>query len=162
MSPLKNSVIINLFSQKLELFSAGERFCYSVSTAKNGAGQFFDSGCTPLGRHFICKKIGAGVPANTVFIGRQETGEIYSKDLDKKNPARDWILTRILWLSGLEEGFNKGGEVDTKSRYIYIHGCPDSTILGRAGSAGCVRMRNGDVIDLFDRVGEGDFVEIKE
>ena len=161
MVSVKRSLVISLFTQRLELFSSGQRFCYSVSTAKNGPGQLINSGCTPLGRHFICKKIGAGLPVNTVFVGRQKTGEVYSDRLALQNPQRDWILTRIIWLSGLEDGFNKGNEVDTKSRFIYIHGSPDSIILGEPGSAGCVRMRNKDVVDLFDRIEEGDHVEIR-
>ena len=86
---------------------------------------------------------------------------MYSDSLALQNPQRDWILTRIIWLSGLEDGLNKGNEVDTKSRFIYIHGSPDSTILGKPGSAGCVRMHNEDVVDLFDRIEEGDHVEIR-
>ena len=158
---LERSMVISLFEQQLVLVAAGQRFCYSVSTARNGPGQLINSGCTPLGRHFICKKIGAGLPANTVFVGRKETGEVYSDRLAMKNPQRDWILTRIIWLSGLEDGLNKGNGVDTKSRFIYIHGSPDSTVLGKPGSAGCVRMHNEDVVDLFDRIEEGDQVEIR-
>ena len=119
---LERSMVISLFEQQLVLVAAGQRFCYSVSTARNGPGQQIDSGCTPLGRHFIFKKIGAGLPVNTVFVGRKETGEVYSDRLALKNPQRDWILTRIIWLSGLEDGLNKGNGVDTKSRFIYIHG----------------------------------------
>ena len=161
MVSLERSMVISLFEQQLVLVAAGQRFCYSVSTARNGPGQLINSGCTPLGRHFIYKKIGAGLPANTVFVGRKETGEVYSDKLALKNPQRDWILTRIIWLSGLEDGLNKGNEMDTKSRFIYIHGSPDSTVLGKPGSAGCVRMHNEDVVDLFDRIEEGDHVEIR-
>lgn len=133
---------------------------YSVSTARLGAGEKRDSFCTPRGRHIIRAKIGAGQPLNTVFAGRRPTGEIYSPALAKTFPDRDWILTRILWLSGCEVGFNRMGDVDTMRRYIYIHGSPDTEPMGIPGSIGCVRMRNSDVADLFDRVAVGTLVNI--
>lgn len=129
--------------------------CYSISTAKNGVGQINGSECTPLGLHSIESKIGAGVEENTVFIGRKESGEIFNEKLRKNNPERDWILTRILWLTGLEEGKNRGGEVDTMSRYIYIHGCPDQDSFIHPSSHGCIKMRNKDIIKLFDQVDVG-------
>lgn len=133
---------------------------YSVSTAANGVGCEKDSGCTPLGQHVIRAKIGAGAPANTVFVGRRPTGEICTPELMAEFPNRDWILTRILWLSGREIGKNRLGSVDTMQRYIYIHGTPDSTVLGTIGSHGCVRMRNADIVELFDRVSVGTTVNI--
>ena len=133
---------------------------YSVSTARLGAGEKRDSFCTPRGRHIIRAKIGAGQPLNTVFAGRRPTGEIYSAVLTEQFPDRDWILTRILWLSGCEVGFNRLGNVDTMQRYIYIHGSPDIEPMGIPGSIGCVRMRNSDVVDLFDRVAVGTLVNI--
>lgn len=123
-----------------------------VSTGANGVGEINGSGCTPRGWHSIRAKIGADAPLNTVFVGRRFTGEIYSPELGRRYPQRDWILTRILWLSGLEPGCNRLGNVDTMRRYIYIHGTPDSTQLGIPGSHGCIRMRNDDIVELFERV----------
>lgn len=133
---------------------------YSISSARNGPGQLRGSNCTPLGRHIVRAKIGAGQPENTVFVGRRPTGERYTPELAAQFPGRDWILTRILWLSGCEVGHNRMGQVDTMRRYIYIHGSPDSVGMGAPGSIGCIRMRNADVVDLFDRVAPGTPVEI--
>jgi len=137
-------------------------FSSSVSTAKKGVGELKDSEMTPRGWHVIRAKIGAGMASNTVFVGRRPTGEIYSRELKMTNPQRDWILTRIMWLSGLEPGFNRLGRVDTMQRYIYIHGCPDDDALGVPGSHGCIKMRNADVILLFDMVDAGTKVYITE
>jgi len=128
---------------------------YAISTAKNGVGQKNGSECTPLGLHCIRAKIGINAKENTVFVGRRDTGESFNEDLRQKYPERDWILTRILWLSGLESGKNRGGEVDTMRRYIYIHGCPDSDTFSKPSSHGCVKMRNKDIIELFDIVESG-------
>ncbi|MER2514351.1 MAG: L,D-transpeptidase [Nitrosomonas ureae] len=133
---------------------------YLISTAKNGTGQKNGSFCTPLGKHIIRAKIGTGQPVNTVFIKRRPTGEVYSPKLAAQFPKRDWILTRILWLSGCEPGFNRLGQVDTMRRYIYIHGTPDSVKMGKPGSIGCIRMRNSDLVALFDQVSAGAPVEI--
>lgn len=133
---------------------------YLISSAKNGIGQENGSFCTPLGRHIIRAKIGANQPVNTVFIKRRPTGEVYSPELAVQFPKRDWILTRILWLSGCEPGFNRFGSVDTMRRYIYIHGTPDSVEMGKPGSIGCIRMRNSDLVELFDQVSAGTQVEI--
>lgn len=127
-------------------------FQFPVSTALNGSGCQEGSGKTPLGDHYIRAKIGSGQPINSVFVGRRPTGEIYSKELAVKFPKRDWILSRILWLCGQEPGKNRLGNVDSMARYIYIHGTPDSEPMGLAKSHGCVRMRNNDVITLFDWV----------
>jgi lipoprotein-anchoring transpeptidase ErfK/SrfK len=127
-----------------------ERF--PVSTALNGPGELRGSNCTPRGAHIIRAKIGAGQPEGTVFVGRRPTGEIYNAELASKYGKRDWILTRILWLSGCELGVNRLGSVDTMRRYIYIHGTPDSVELGKPGSHGCIRMRNHDIVRLFDLV----------
>ena len=135
---------------------------YPVSTAAKGVGCERDSGCTPLGAHIIRAKIGAGAVANAVFVGRRPTGEICTPELMAQYPNRDWILTRILWLSGSEVGKNRLGNVDTMQRYIYIHGTPDSTDMSVVGSHGCVRMRNADVIALFDLVEAGIKVLILE
>lgn len=133
---------------------------YSISSAANGVGCMKDSNCTPLGKHVIRAKIGTAATPNTVFVGRRPTGEIYTPELHANHPNRDWILTRILWLSGTEVGFNRLGNVDTMQRYIYIHGTPDSTELGIPGSHGCIRMANQDIIELFDLVDVGTPVNI--
>lgn len=135
---------------------------YTVSTARNGAGEQQDSECTPRGQHIIAEKIGAGCPAGTVFVSRQPTGEIYSPRLREKEPERDWILTRILWLRGEQPGFNHGAGVDSYNRYIYIHGSPDDVKMGKPGSRGCIRVRNQDVVELFDLVDVGTPVNISE
>jgi lipoprotein-anchoring transpeptidase ErfK/SrfK len=154
---------IDIGAQRLRLLRGAEVLReYPVSTAKNGTGERMDTGCTPRGRHVVAEKIGEGAAAGTVFVGRRPTGEIYSPELRQQNPARDWILTRILWLAGAEPGRNQGGDVDTYNRYIYIHGAPDDVPMGRPGSAGCIRMRNADVIELFDRVPPGTPVDIRE
>ena len=133
---------------------------YSIATATHGAGEQSGSNCTPRGRHLVRAKIGAGCPLNTVFVGRRSTGEIYSPELKQKFPHRDWILTRILWLSGCEIGFNRLGSVDTMRRYIYIHSTPDSVLMGVPVSHGCILMRGPDMIDLFERVPVGTVVKI--
>ena len=135
---------------------------YPVSTATNGPGELSGSFCTPRGRHLIRAKIGAGEAVNTVFSARRPTGEIYGPELVERFPQRDWILTRILWLSGCEPGRNRLGRVDTMRRYVYIHGSPDTTPMGRPGSIGCIRMRNADIIELFDLVPTYTAVEITE
>lgn len=135
---------------------------YAVSTSKNGAGEKRGSYCTPRGRHVIRARIGQGEPVNTVFVRRRPTGEIYSPALGARFPGRDWILTRILWLSGCQPGFNRLGDVDTMRRFIYIHGSPDEVDMGQPGSIGCIRMRNADLLELFDLVCAGTPVEIVE
>lgn len=148
---------ISLQHQTLTLFDnvGGVKAKYSISTAANGVGCEKDSGCTPLGKHIIRAKIGAEAKPNSVFVGRRATGEICTQELMMQFPNRDWILTRILWLSGTELGLNRLGNVDTMQRYIYIHGSPDSTEMGKIGSHGCIRMHNADVIALFDLVETG-------
>ena len=131
-----------------------------IATAKNGVGQQMKSECTPLGRHRVRAKIGANQPFNTVFVGRRPTGEIYSEQLAHREPHRDWILTRILWLCGEQVGINRMGEVDTQRRYIYVHGAPDSHAMGVPSSHGCIKMRNSDVVTLFDLVSAGTKVNI--
>jgi len=155
---------ISIQHQTLTLFDdfGGVKARYSVSTAANGTGCEKDSGCTPLGEHTVRAKIGAGMPLNTVFIGRRPTGEILSPQLAAQYPQRDWILTRIMWLSGTEVGKNRLGNVDSMQRYIYIHGTPDSEPMGQPRSHGCVRMRNQDVVELFDLVDVGTPVVIVE
>ena len=125
---------------------------YPVSTAFKGTGEQKDSYQTPRGLHVVRAKIGAGQPINCVFSGRRCTGEIWTPQLDAQHPQRDWILTRILWLSGSEPGFNRLGNVDSMQRYIYIHGTPDNQPMGSPHSHGCIRMRNADVLELFELV----------
>lgn len=133
---------------------------FPVSTAARGAGEQQGSLCTPRGLHRIGDKIGAGLPLFTVFKARVPTGEIWTPALDAQYPGRDWILTRILWLDGQEPGRNRGGEVDSRARYIYIHGTNEEQRIGTPASHGCIRMRNADIAALFDRVEVGDEVEI--
>ncbi len=159
--PVKLEVCLGRQCLKV-IAGAGTVAEYSVSGSRKGPGERRDSGCTPRGAHVIAEKIGAGSPAGTVFVGRVPTGEIYSPGLRQTCPDRDWILTRILWLAGTEPGRNQGGEVDTFERYIYIHGAPDDVQMGMPGSGGCIRMRNGDVIELFNRVEVGTPVLITE
>lgn len=135
---------------------------FPVSTAKNGPGEQMGSECTPRGWHKIRARIGSEQPMNSVFIGRRATGEIYTPELGLLYPQRDWILTRILWLGGLEPGKNRYGRVDSAWRYIYIHGCPDQLMNGKPESHGCIRMSNWDVQDLFDQVKSGEMVYIHE
>jgi len=153
---------IDIAAQTLDLLDdrGGLLKRYAVSTAAKGAGEQNGSFCTPRGRHVVRAKIGAGQPLNTVFVRRRPTGEIYTPELGAQHPQRDWILTRILWLSGCEPGYNRLGSVDTMRRYIYIHGSPDQVPMGSPGSHGCVRMRNEDIVELFDRIEAGTPVEI--
>jgi len=154
---------IDLDGQRLRLFDRDELIkTYPVSTALNGAGEQEGSFCTPRGQHRIRAKIGAGAAPGTVFIGRRPTGEVYTPELAANSTRTDWILTRILWLCGEEIGHNRLGNVDTMRRYIYIHGTPDSVTLGAPGSIGCIRMRNADIIELFDAVSVGAKVLIQE
>ena len=152
---------VSLSAQKLELFNH-ERILkeYIVSTSKKGGGEIADSFQTPRGRHIIRAKIGAQEAEGTVFRGRRNTGEIYSEELGRENPDKDWVLTRILWLSGTEVGRNRLGSVDTMRRFIYIHGTPYTLKLGEPVSLGCVRMSNVDITELFELVPIGTIVEI--
>ena len=153
---------VSLDEQRLELIDGGVVLkTYPVSTSKYGAGETVDSYRTPRGRHVVHSMIGASDPAGTVFQARRKTGEIYSGELAARHPGRDWVLSRILWLSGTEEGRNRGGDVDTLRRYIYIHGTPEVGALGAPASIGCIRMSDADVIDLFDRVSPGTVVDIE-
>lgn len=153
---------ISISHQTLMLFDSlgSVKARYAISTAANGVGCEKNSGCTPLGEHIIRAKIGADAPINTVFVGRRSTGEIWSPALAEQYPERDWILTRILWLSGKDVGKNRLGNVDSMQRYIYIHGTPDSEPMGQPHSHGCVRMRNVEVVELFDMVNVGTQVSI--
>jgi len=155
---------ISVAQQTLSLFGdAGEILrAYPVATARKGVGERQGSHCTPRGRHLIRAKIGSGQPLNTVFVGRRPSGEIYTEALGAAHRERDWILTRILWLSGCEPGRNRLGEVDTMRRYIYIHGSPDDAPIGLPASHGCIRMRNSEIVELFERVPVYTPVDISE
>ncbi len=155
---------ISILQQKLTLLDdTGEvKAQYAISSAANGVGCEKNSGCTPLGAHIIRARIGDQQPLNAVFVGRRPTGEICTPKLMAEFPERDWILTRILWLSGNELGKNRLGNVDTMQRYIYIHGTPDSVAVGSPDSHGCIRMRNTDIVELFNMVPVGTSVMIAE
>jgi L,D-transpeptidase YbiS len=160
---MKKHIDIDLSRQRLRLYQGRTLLReYRVSTAGKGAGETNGSNQTPRGRHKIRAKIGRGAPPGAVFVSRRRTGEVYSKALRERYPDRDWILTRILWLSGLEPGKNRLRDVDTMRRFIYLHGTPDETPLGQPGSHGCVRMANQDIVELFDLVEPGTEVDIHE
>jgi len=147
---------IDLATQRLHFYRQGKLVAeYPVSTARQGAGEQPGSEKTPRGWHHIRARIGGGCPAGTVFVGRRPSGEIYSEALRQTYPERDWILTRILWLCGNEIGKNRLGDVDTQRRFIYLHGCPDTEPMGRPGSHGCIRLRNADIITLYEQVPVG-------
>ena len=153
---------IDVPSQQLVLRDGSEPcICYPISTSLKGLGEQQDSGQTPRGWHQVRAKIGAEQPLNTVFIGRRPTGEIYTSNLARQYPQRDWILSRLLWLSGMEPGFNRGEGVDTMRRYIYIHGCPDEISFAKPASHGCIRVHNHDMLELFNWVTFGERVLIR-
>jgi lipoprotein-anchoring transpeptidase ErfK/SrfK len=156
------NIVVRIPDQRLELLDDAGKLLhrYAVSSSGTGVGEMYGSFCTPRGKHVVRARIGAGQPVNTVFVSRRPTGEIYTPELGVQFPERDWILTRILWLSGCEVGFNRMGLCDTMRRYIYIHGTPDSVPMGIPDSHGCIRMRNADLVELFDLVPAGTAVEI--
>ena len=159
----ERKIIVSIADQRLQLHENGKiAMDVMVATAKNGPGELNGSECTPRGKHVVRAKIGEGCPIFSVFTGRRPTGEIYSDALSQQFPGRDWILSRILWLSGCEVGKNRLGNVDSMRRYIYIHGSPDDEVYGQPNSHGCVRMKNAEVIELFDRIKAGTFVLILE
>lgn len=158
---------VSLAAQQLYLYQPSDEgdilLCqFPVSTARNGAGELEGSFCTPRGAHRIAQKIGADAPLFAVFKARVLTGEIWTPELETSDPGRDWILSRILWLEGLEADRNQGGNVDSHNRYIYIHGTNDEDNIGTPMSHGCIRMRNVDVVTLFDRVAVDTRVNIRE
>lgn len=153
-------VVIDLAQQTLSL-PKHNKF-YVISSGKNGIGEQENSGKTPRGWHRVAQKVGENAPQNSVFIARQPTGEVYDQQLAQQFPQRDWILSRILWLDGLEQGFNHGEGCDTFKRYIYIHGTPDTEPMGIPMSHGCIRMKNDEIIELFDLISEDALVYISE
>ena len=157
-----NVLEVSIQDQRLRHWRDGALLAeYPVSTARNGPGEIMGSGCTPRGWHQVRARIGAGAPLNTVFVRRRPTGEVYSEALAREFPGRDWILTRILWLSGLEPGRNRLGDVDSFRRFIYIHGTPDGVPMGVPGSRGCVRMRNRDLREVFEVASPGTRVLVR-
>jgi len=159
---LSYTIVISITAQTLSLFNRKQLVkSYAVSSGLNGTGCAKNSGKTPLGNHIIRAKVGEGQPINSVLVGRRATGEIYSTELGQSHPERDWILSRIMWLSGKEIGVNRLGQVDTMQRYIYIHGTPDSEPMGKPLSHGCIRMTNKDIIELFDLIPVGTEVSIQ-
>lgn len=156
--------MVDVTRQTLSVFASDDTLAMQsrIATARNGVGEEAGSERTPRGEHYIRAKIGAGEPSNTVFVARRPTGEIYSTALRAAYPERDWILTRIMWLCGREPGRNRLGRVDTMRRYIYIHGCPDEDPMGVPSSRGCIKMRNDDLVRLFDLVAVGTPVLIRE
>jgi len=163
MNPEDFLIRVSIDEQRLQLLECGQLIMdVAVSTAKNGPGEIMHSECTPRGQHRVRARIGADAPVNAVFVGRRQTGELYTPILKQQQPERDWMLTRILWLCGTEPGYNRFGERDSMRRYIYIHGCPDEDPMGIPSSHGCVKMRNTEVIELFDRVPAGAQVIIQE
>jgi lipoprotein-anchoring transpeptidase ErfK/SrfK len=154
---------VSIDEQRLQLLESGRIVMdVAVSTAANGPGEVMHSECTPRGLHRIRARIGDGAAINSVFVGRRATGEIYTPELKRRYPGRDWMLTRLLWLCGMEPGRNRFGDRDSMRRYIYIHGCPEEDPMGTPSSHGCIKMRNAEVITLFDRVPSGTPVLIQE
>ena len=163
MQPNPYQIKVSIDGQRLQLLESDKIIMdVAIATASNGPGEIMHSECTPRGWHKIRAKIGDGALENAVFTGRRQTGEIYTPALQEQHPGRDWMLTRILWLSGLEPGKNRLGERDSMRRYIYIHGCPDTDEMGIPSSHGCIKMRNAEVIRLFDIVPAGTKVLIQE
>jgi L,D-transpeptidase YbiS len=160
---LMQNIHVSIRTQTLTLTEAnGATRSYPVSTARNGAGNRTGSGGTPIGLHRLRLKIGADAPYRAVFAARRATGEVYGPELAAREPGRDWMLSRIMLLQGMEPGVNRGGDVDTLRRHVYIHGTMDEHLIGTAVSFGCVRMNNADIIDLFDRVQNGIAVQIED
>jgi hypothetical protein len=162
IAPTQFTLIVSISSQTVSLFeyssaswSLGGKF--SCSTSRFGIRQTEGSNCTPLGLHRIAEKIGAGEPAGTVFKGRKNIGHTSQPEF-----ADAKITTRILWLEGLEPGFNRGGKVDSHSRYIYIHGTADQSSIGKPTSCGCIHLADADLIPLFDLLPVGTLVWISE
>ena len=148
---MNSKINISVSSQKLSLFQEGELVSsYKVSTALKGVGQEKNTNKTPLGNHIIRAMIGRNLPIYAVIKARRFTNEIWTKELDDPSITVDWILSRVIWLSGKDLGRNRLGNVDTMQRYIYIHGTNEEHLLGTPSSHGCIRMSNEDVIELFD------------
>ncbi len=156
-------ILVSISKQKLYLIKGGKVVkIYLVSTSKYGIGNEEGSNKTPLGTHHICEKIGKNVKIGTIFkmgINTRRIAKIYTDSTDLEE---DPITARIMWLEGLEAGINRGKGIDLYKRHIYIHGTPEEGLIGQPASHGCIRMRNKDVIELFDLVSKGTLVEIQE
>jgi hypothetical protein len=165
--PTRFVLVVSVANQNVSLFErtfaplrlplARQRSCvkqFRCSTSRFGISQIAGSNGTPTGLHRVVEKIGGGWPAGTVFKGRQPIGYTWQGMPDAK------ITTRILWLEGLEPGFNRGGNVDSHARYIYIHGTDDQTTIGKPTSCGCIHLADADLIPLFDKLPGGTLVWI--
>jgi L,D-peptidoglycan transpeptidase YkuD (ErfK/YbiS/YcfS/YnhG family) len=151
-------LIVSIAEQTVSLFEQNKFVkIFPCSTSRFGIGQKEGSNCTPLGLHRIAEKIGAGERAGTVFKSRKVVGHTSQPEF-----ADAKITTRILWLEGLEPGFNRGGNVDSHGRHIYIHGTPDQTSIGKPASCGCIHLADADLIPLFDLLSVGTLVWIGE
>ena len=149
----ENFIYVGVKRQKLDLYLNGNHIIsYPVSTSMHGAGTKAGSDMTPIGLHKIGGKFGSHTPIGGILKARKYTGEIASIQTGAIETGEDAITTRILTLEGLENGINKGGELDSYGRHIYIHGTIEEGLIGQPASHGCVRMKNEDVIDLFNRV----------
>ncbi len=156
------AIVINPERQELHLIQNEQILkTYLISTGEAGIGSRKGSRMTPAGTHRIAEKIGDGVPVGASFKGRELTGFIRSIFPTEINFPWDSILTRILWLDGQENGVNRGGDVDSYSRYIYIHGTQKEWMLGQPSSNGCIKMRNTDLIELFNLAPLNTLVEIQ-
>jgi hypothetical protein len=154
-------IYVDVSTQQMHLVRGDEILkTYAVSTSKYGSGFQEGSFMTPLGVHRIKEKIGKGEKPGTVFDERVSTKKITRIYTDTTDVASDLITTRILWLEGLEQKVNKGIPRDSYERYIYIHGTHEEGLIGKPSSLGCVRMKNDDVIHLFNLIREGTFVVI--
>lgn len=157
------TLLVDIRSQRLLLVEKGKIAReYPVSTSRYGIGSQQGSNKTPTGAHRIARKIGSGAAPLTIFKGRKNTGRIAAVESRPRSTGDDFVTTRILWLKGLEPGQNLGDGVDSYNRYIYIHGTHEEGLIGQPASHGCIRMRNDDVIDLYDRVSRGAVVYISE
>lgn len=157
-------VLVDASAQELQLIEQGRvTRSWIISTAEAGIGSQSGSNKTPLGVHRVAKKYGDGEPLGMILKARQVTGRIAPiLTAPGARSKADNVTTRILWLDGLEPGLNKGGKVDSFKRYIYIHGTDEEGRLGQPASHGCVRMKNRDVVELFDRVGVDTLVVIAQ
>lgn len=146
-------LVVDISSQRLCHFRHGNlRKCYPVSTSRFGIGSVAGSNRTPLGMHYVRRRIGGDASSGSIFRGRVNIGKIASIEGRPRATGKDYVTSRIMWLSGLDQGLNKGPGVDSYSRYIYIHGTHEEGLIGRPASHGCIRMRNADVIELFDQI----------
>ena len=156
------TIVVSIHKQKLYAnYPDGSRKSYRISSSAYGIGNTEGSNKTPLGLHNVAEKFGQGLPIGAELVGRRFTGRIAPLIHKAVDIPEDVITTRILWLDGLEPGVNKGGSIDSHSRYIYIHGTAEEGLIGQPASHGCIRMYNADVIELFDATPEGSLVYIR-